>query len=311
MDESSSSDKKTRVFIIVGVVMTLMVIALLLVLIVLKPKKTPTSTQINNSNAPSVTPVTSETQPAKMSPQSGAIMKVGNEYIYDTDLNYELTYYPANDPEAAREIIIDKMIEDSVILQGAAADKMITLDSTIFNSKNKDYAKRIERVDKLKDQIDGNATTLAGKVISIWFNNMGAGSLGYDAAKQLAFNEISRIQKDLKDKRVTMDQAGYQIKNNTSLAQVDTSYKANAIFDFMVSENQKITYNPDIDKQIYALNEGDVSNVLVGKDLDPKTNTQIDSVYFVAQISRRSRTTINSYDKWLEDKTKLYAVEKY
>ena len=286
----------------------------IVLVVVLSAKKNVTVSNPTGNVTPadiSVTPVGSNNAPSKTSPVQGAIAKVGEEYLYESDLNYELTYYPANDPEGARDILTLKMIEDSIILQGAQADGMIRLDPTIYNSKTKDYSKRIDAVAQLKDQLDQKSTALEGTVISIWFNNMGAGNAGYEKGKQSALAEITRLQKDIKDKKISMEQAGFQIKNNTTLAAVDSSYRANAIFSFSVSDNQKITYSPDIDKQIYLLNQGDTSAVLTGKDLDPVTNQMIDSVYMVAQISKRATTTVTSYYKWLEQKTKAYAVEKY
>jgi hypothetical protein len=312
MDPSSSSDKK-KLYILIGVVMTVVVVILLIVLTVMKPAKTGSTSQNTNPAGTEITPFAGSENgtPTTSSPVDGAIMKVGDEYIYETDFNYELTYYPSEDPGSAEEILKNKMIQDSIILQGAQADGQISLDSTIYNSREKDYPKRIEAVMQLKDKLDQKATALEGSVISIWFNNMGAGTTGYEKGKKTALTEITRLQKDIKDKKISMEQAGFQIKNNASLAAVDSSYRANAIFNFSVSDNQKITYSPDIDRQIYLLNQGDTSSVLTGKDLDPATNQMIDSVYMVAQISKRATTTVTSYDKWLEEKTKAYAVEKY
>lgn len=312
MDPSSSRDKK-KLYLLIGGVMTVVVVILFIVLIVLKPANNPGLTSQNTNPNGSITPfIGSENgTPTTSSPVDGAIMKVGDEYIYETDFNYELTYYPAEDPGSAEEILKNKMIEDSIILQGAQADGLVSLDPSIYNSREKNYAKRIETIMQLKDKLDQKATALEGSVISIWFNNMGAGNAGYEKGKQSALAEITRLQKDIKDKKISMEQAGFQIKNNTTLAAVDSSYRANAIFSFSVSDNQKITYSPDIDKQIYLLNQGDTSAVLTGKDLDPVTNQMIDSVYMVAQISKRATTTVTSYYKWLEQKTKAYAVEKY
>ena len=311
MDLSSSSDKK-KIYILGAAIMALVIVIVLVVVLSAKKSVTVTNPIANVTPADvSITPVGSNTAPSKTSPVQGAIAKVGEEYLYESDLNYELTYYPANDPEGARDILTQKMIEDSIILQGAQADGMIRLDPTIYNSKTKDYSKRIDAVAQLKDQLDQKSTALEGTVISIWFNNMGVGNAGYEKGKQMAFTEISRLQKDIKDKKISMEQAGYQIKNNAALAQLDSSYRANAIFNFSVSDNQKITFSPEIDKQIYSLNQGDTSGVITGKDLDPATNQQIDSVYMVAQITKRSTTTVTSYAQWLEDKTKAYAVEKY
>lgn len=241
----------------------------------------------------------------------GVFAKVGDEYLYEADLNYELAYYPTSNDGTAEDILTKKLIDDSIILQGAAEEGLIKLDNTIYNSPDKDYQKRIDTVMDLKEKLDQKATVLEGSVIAIWFHNMQPGSVGYEKGKQIASTEISRLQKAVKDGSITMLQAGTQLKNNAQLAQVDPSYRANAYFEFAVSDNQKITYSPTIDQQIYQLNKGDVSAVLTGKDRDPETNAMIDAVYMVAQVTDRGTSNVTSYENWLVEKRKTYEVTRY
>lgn len=310
--------RNPRMLIIAGGVILVLLLLIFVVLSATKNQKT----QSQNSQTPITgqqDPIDTNSDPNKATtnvnrqkpPQPGVFMKVGEELLYESDLNYELSYYPPSNTGEPEEILRNKMIEDSVILQAAAAEKLVELDETIYNSPDKDYAKRIQVVMDLRDQIDQKATELEGEVISIWFHNMKPGSAGYDKAKQTALQEMNTILVDLKANKITMKQAGDRIKNNQNLAQVDSSWRANAYFDFAVMDNQKITYSPEIDKEIYTLNKGQISPLLIGKDHDPKTNTKIDAVYMIAQITDRSTSQVISYDDWLADKKKAYEVTRY
>ncbi|MCX7997050.1 MAG: hypothetical protein N2691_04865 [Patescibacteria group bacterium] len=243
--------------------------------------------------------------------QSGAFAKVGEEFLYENDLNYELAYYPTLPGQDPEQIVVAKMIEDSIILQGAAADKLITLDTTVFNSPDKDYAKRTQLVAKAREIVETKSVVLEGTVIAIWFHNMQPGPAGYEAGKKLASDEIKRLLAEIRAKRLTLKQAGEQIKNNAALAQVDPNYRGNAIFDFAVRRGGKITYSPDIDAEIFKLTPGQVSGVLTGKDLDPLTGNRIDAVYMIAEVTNRNTSAISNFDSWLDGKKRIYEIARY
>lgn len=263
--------------------------------------------QDNNPNSGTATVDTNRPAP----PVPGVIVKVGNELLYEEDLNYELAYYPPSNSGEPEEILIKKMIDDSVILQSAEKEGLIELDNKIYNSSDKDYEKRTQTVLQLKDKIDEKSTQLEGSVISLWFHNMQPGDVGYTKGKQIAQAEMSRLLVDLNAKKITMQQAGEQIRANQSLAQVDASWEANSFFEFAISNNQKITYSPEIDKQIYRLNSGQISELLVGKDIDPETGKKIDAVYMIAQVTNRSTNPGMSYDTWLEENREKYEITRY
>lgn len=242
---------------------------------------------------------------------AGVFAKVGKELLHESDLNYELSFYPTLPGQNPQEIVIAKMIRDSIILQGAADDGLITLDPSIFNSASKDYAKRIETVARARELIEKKSVVLKGTVIAIWFHNMQPGPAGYERGKQIAFAEMNRILSDLQGNRMTMAEAANQIRGNTALAQVDPSYRGNASFDFAVARGQKITFSPEIDAEIFKLSAGQTSGILIGKDLDPRTGQKIDAVYMIARVDEKDTSAVSNFDSWYESKSNVYKVVRY
>lgn len=305
---------KMLIFIAVGILLFLV-----LIIVVLNTSKNQTSVENQSPIVGQEDPI--DTNPSTgtanvnikdgQAPKPGILAKVGDEYLYETDLNYELSYYPASNTGEPEAVLFNKMVEDSIILQEAAKEELVKLDETIYNSADKDYEKRIETVLRLKDEIDQKATNLEGGVATIWFHNQKPGAAGYEKGKQLAGEQMKTLLVDLNAGKITIKQAGDRIKANQSLAQVDSSWRGNAYFDFAVSNGQKITYSPDVDKEILKLNKGQTSPILVGKDLDPETGKQIEAVYMIAQVTNRATSQDVSYDKWLAEKKKAYEITRY
>lgn len=303
------------IFIGAGILILVVVIISLLTITRDQERRSATDTPITGEQFPSDTNPSSgqanvnlRTSPP---PSEGVIAKVGDELIYDSDLNYELSYYPASNDGEPETILFKKLIEDSVLLQAAQEDGHITLDSSIFNSPTKDYAKRIETIMQLKEDIEQSAATFEGSVISIWFHNQNPGPVGYERGKQIAQQEMNSLLSELTANRITMQQAGERIRTNQNLAQVDSSWKANAYFDFAVPFGAKITYSKEIDRRIFTVEEGQFSGIITGKDLDPQTGKQIEAVYMIAEVSKQGDRAAAGFDKWLTAKLKEYEVIRY
>src|SRR6266576_1664719 len=64
------------------------------------------------------------------------IAKVGKEYIYQNELDTELTNYPVINKSDARKQLLQKIAKDSISLQAGQAENLIQLDSTTFNSSH-------------------------------------------------------------------------------------------------------------------------------------------------------------------------------
>ncbi|RJQ37338.1 hypothetical protein C4559_03790 [Candidatus Microgenomates bacterium] len=244
--------------------------------------------------------------------QANVLAKVGEEFIYKKDLNTEIASYPDIKNFDKKAFLLKKIISDSIILQGTKADGLIALDSTVYNSPNKDYQKRIKLIETAKSAINGKAEGIEGVFVSIWFYNTKSGAVGYEEGKKIAYDKITKLWNDVKSKKITIQQAGEQIKKDTSLRQVDTAYKTNALANFTALKGKKITIDKNFDDTLWKLKEGEVSDVILAKGHDLKTGAELDAFYIFGQVNKViSNSKINSFDDWLSQKTKTYEIIYY
>lgn len=256
------------------------------------------------------------TQPTKPSPTAqipGSIAKVGEEYLYQTDFNAEMNLYPSTGGTDSKQFILERLITDSIILQGAQSDGIIKLDSPVFNSKNKDYKKRVELTAKVKNDIKNQSDTYKGTIVTIWFLNDHVGPLGYEKAKQIALEKITKLHNDVKSGKITIEQAGEAIKRDSSLAQLDKAYKSNALFSFYSTKDDPPTYDDDFNQALFNLPAKSTSEVFTGKSADLDNNNQLTDAYFTfGQLKEKAGSgKYISIDDWLNKKKGIYSVEIY
>jgi hypothetical protein len=238
---------------------------------------------------------------------TATIMKVGNETIYQQDLNTELAYFPVAEQTLDREQLLkEKLIKDSTILQAAQEETLITLDSTVYNSSAKDYLKRMQLIAHVKELLEEKKDRYKGSVIAIWFNNTKPGPIGYEKGKEIALKKINVLRAAVSGHSSTMEEAAKQIENDASLAQVDPAYKANAYFSFDTDLKEQIVFDQDFNRIIKQLQNGQVSPVVIVKDKG------IESAFMFAQVDERTITGQNlGFDDWIARRLKKYEVNYY
>ena len=231
-------------------------------------------------------------------PQNKVIVKVGEEKLYQKDLNTELAAYPTKD-EAAKKLLLAKMVEESKLIQEAKKEKSFSIDKSIYDSSTKDYLKRMEVIQQIKIENSNKNAGLKGSIISVWFLNNRVGPLGYDKAKALALEKITYLHNQVKNSKITMEQAAENIKNDTSLAQLDpTSYKTNAILLFNVSSGEEITWESEFDKILWGLKDGEVSAIYLAKSADFDNKNQIVPAYYMFGQAEKKATKANKETKY-------------
>lgn len=240
------------------------------------------------------------------------IANVGDEYIYQQDLSVEEYHYPTI-ASKTRETLLKKLITDSITLQAAAADSLITLDASIYNTPTKNYDKRIATVKQVKEKISARQEKVKGSLISVWFyNDARPTTLEANKAKEIAFSKINPLYNAVKAKQITPKQAAQQIQSDTSLATIDVAYKSNAILEFEAGIDQEIVFDKDFESKIRQLQPGQVSDLVLIKDLDIKTKQPRDAVYMFAQVDERKGSgTSESFDDWYKRKEGQYAITTY
>jgi hypothetical protein len=238
------------------------------------------------------------------------IAKIGEETIYQKDLERAITLYPPNTANKINKttVILDKIARDSIILQAGQKMGLAQLDNGIFNSPYKDYAKRTKAVNDVISKVSSQADTITGSVASIWFKNVVPAEVGLEKGKQIAFDKISGLQAQVKAGTITMAQAIAGIKNDTSLAQLDKVYKNNAGQEFKANPTDKITFIPEFDKLIRDLPAGGVTDVYLGSDKDDN-NTPYEALYMFAKVDNKTQNgQIVSFDDWYNKQKKQYEI---
>lgn len=249
------------------------------------------------------------------SQRTDGIARVGEEILYQKDLDTEVQYSPDTKGDK-KKFLLDKMIKDSIILQAGQKEGLVRLDASIYNSPQKDYMKRIKAVSDVTKKVEDNRGSVSGYVVSIWFSNNGPWKLPYDTAKEIAFKKITYLHQEVEAKRMTMEQAGEEIKKDASLFDVDRAYKTNALFTFNTGTNEKITFDSEFDTILRNLAINQVSNVYVGKDIEikngKKTGNMIEALYMFGQVTKKNNdATYTSFDEWYDRYKSQYETVIY
>lgn len=245
-------------------------------------------------------------------PVPGAIAKVGNEYIFQKDLDVETANYPGPKSAETNKLLMDKLVKDSVILQSAEAEKIASVSADIYNTPSKNYAKRMARIKDIKGLVNSKTDHLKGTIVNVWFNNYEPAKIGLEAGKKLAFERISTLQKRVAGGQITIEEAGNIIRRDPSYGDLDVGYKSNASFAFNEKKGEKITFNPDFDQQLWSLNPGEVTNVYLGKIISGFTQQSEESFYAFGQVSEKvDNGNSLDFEAWLGNNQKNYEITYY
>lgn len=333
MDLSQSNPTNQKIFIFAGAgVLVLLFIIFIVITQVAKskpqtaavaPSATPTPELGSNNlfgnpaggsrTLPKTGPTTEALSQPPKAPQTipGALAKIGDEIIYNTDLNEELAAYPPSDDSTVRTRLFQKMVDDSITLQGAQKMKLITLDSSVYNSNTKDYNKRIKAVSTAKAAIDANADGYSGTIVQIWFYNQKPPRVGYEQGKQMAAKKITEVYNQVKSGTMTMDQAGDAIRADSSLYDVDEAFRVNASFPFQATKEHPATFDDGFNAILAGMKVGQVSSIYTAKD-DDENGNKIEALYMFGKIdSINSKGGYTSFSDWLAKQRKNYAVVTY
>lgn len=306
--QRSQKSNNTALWLIGGIGCGIIVIGAVVLLFRVTQAKISLPFQIGNNPIQNTSLIqTNKNRPAD------AIIGVGNEFIYKQDIEYELKYAPVNDV-AQRKLLEKKLVQDSILLQGAEADKLITLDSSVYNSPNKDYAKRLKLIRTVEKLVVGNSNRINGTVITIWYyNNDLAGPLGYEKGKAFALQKINSLHSAVKSGKISIDEALEQVKQDTSLTQITHEQNANAGIVFDTASQEGPTLDAKLNAALWSLPEGSISDVVSIVDNNAMSHKPTEVAYAFGQVKRKfnSNNNIKDYDSWLKDKKNNYGVTYY
>jgi hypothetical protein len=240
------------------------------------------------------------------------IATVGDEKIYQEDLEYELANHPQRLDPGTRDILIEQMIRDSIILQGGMRDGKVTLDSTVFNSKSKNFDMRSEKVQQVLQLVKNESNTATGTVITIWFlNNNHTGTLGYERGKSFAYSKIAPLHKAVSEGTMTPSEAAESIASDQTLSQIDVAYNTNAKIDFSILEGEKVTFDDNLNNIIWTLNSGDTSDIIALTEDSYVYGDNAEVAYaFVYMEERQMKENAITIDEWYDTYKAEFTVTK-
>jgi prefoldin subunit 5 len=240
-----------------------------------------------------------------------AIAKVGDEYIYQKDLDTELSYFGGTKDKQTKKLLLSKLIKDSIILQAAKKNKLITLNNTVYNEANKDYMKRIADIKVVEKKVNSSMDQISGTMVSVWFYNQIPAKIGLVQGKQEAFKKISALQKRVAAKEITIQDAGHLITIDPSYADLDYGYQNNALVTFSNPKGKQLTVDEGFDKVLWNTKEGEITPVFLGKTLDNKGNV-IDAFYIFGKVDKKINIgIIQDFAHWYDAQKNNYEITYY
>lgn len=239
------------------------------------------------------------------------IAKVGSETLYKKDLDYQITTYPGAPGQNQEIIAFERLVEESIILQGGQKNNLVNLDPSVFNSLSKDYAKRSSLRNQVKLSIEKGSNTLTAGVVSVWFLNNKVGPLGYEQSRKIANEKINQVYNQVKNGSLTIKQAGERIAADSSLSQIDPSYKSNAYFAFTATKDENPTFSKELNDEVWQLPAKSVTPIFTVQSEDWDKNRQMVDAYFsFAQvIEKKPNGKFISFESWLKDQKQTYEVQ--
>jgi len=242
------------------------------------------------------------------------VCQIGGEVIYTDMINYYLFVYRYSDyvsitpfnKEIIREVV-SKIIEDSLILQEANDKTLISLNSSFFNNINIDYVNRENKVIEAEDLIlDNEAGKISGELINMYFLNMEIPVMGIEDAKEIVYSKMNNLRKEIVNGNMSLFEAGKQISMDESLAKIDSAYQGNAYIEFNNFIGEEILKDPELNKKIIEMQEGTISEILVGYDYDLNGNWS-EANYVVVKINSKKDGYLNKSDL-LKELSKKYII---
>lgn len=306
--------------IIAGGVLFFVILIFVVVTAVLQQRNDPSSTTATDSAAVDTgssgftgggNPQQSGQNKPKV-PALGAVMTVGEEILYQTDLDRFLQVLPPGLPDREK-IARNSMMEESIALQAGAKAGVITLGDSFYNARNKDFEQRSSRYVAVQEGIRQRTARISGSVLTLWFfNNNQAGSAGYEQGKRIAQQKMTDLQSRVSKRELTMEEAAAELKQDTSLERLDVVWQQNAIFTFEdVGPDEQITFDETFNNAIRAVPVGGVTNLtLLSVD---SNGTQREALYTFAQVNAKTNGSITegSFEEWLSVQKQNYEVIEY
>jgi len=249
-------------------------------------------------------------------PKDKAIIKVDKETIYGLDYEQAIKYFKPglennlnaeNQKEIVKEVQ-EVLIKHSVLLQEGEKEEVFSLSKDVFDSKDKDYKKRLGLVAEAERHFQNVfSSDVSGEYFQIFFNNMDIPEMGIEKAKEITREKMEDLREKVANGSITIKEAGEIINQDTSLVEIDPYYEANSYGEFKITAKESSSFNdPTLNQEVLTLDVGEVSSILAGHDHEEK-----EAFFVVAKLSKKEKTKELSFEEWLKKTINTYNVISY
>lgn len=243
------------------------------------------------------------------------IARVGEEYLFITDLDYYAYLTTGAYEVEDRDAAIEELIDESVLLQAGEGEGWIELTSEVLNNPFKDFEKRSSLIVDVEEKFEyykKEQTIIEQVAVFIWNVELGelAKSQGLDAAKSFAKEKIDNVYTLVAEEGKTMEEAGEILANDASLAQLDESYQGNAYGEALLSDEDDLGPE-DSDFGVFVRNaqEGEISPIYLETAKDA-SGEEFDVRYVFYNLKTR-QTGFQVISEWIENFSQSLNIQIY
>jgi len=243
------------------------------------------------------------------------VARVGDEYLFITDLEYYANLRLMTLEEIDRSNVIEELIDESIMLQSGEQEGWIELDLEVFNNPFKNFDKRRSLMVEVEDKFNyykRDQLIIEQVAVFVWNVEMGelARTEGMDVARSFAKEKIDNVYRLVTEEGKTMKEAGEILANDTSLLQLDENYKGNAYGEILLSEERDLVpEESDLGSFLSTAKEGDISSVYLER-IKTDTGEEIDVRYVFYKLKSK-QTGFEDVSDWIKDCSKSVPIDIY
>lgn len=241
-------------------------------------------------------------------PQEQVAAIINGKNIYNKELNYYLftqrrsEYFEHGNLADLKKSILEDVINNKILLSNNTTNNSenSASDITIVN-----LDEEAQQLKTAKNEINQQSTEkISGGMLSIWYHNIKKPpDYTIAEAKTIARSKLEAIRTQLTDPTnpITFAQAGELLKNDSSLAGIDPSYKINSYVPFIdKSPSDMIFVYQDINDQINNLKTGEISRIIDHASDPNGKNTDSDEEFLaILTVDKRINTGEGDLKEWI------------
>jgi len=295
--------ERKKLLLLITIVL-LAVFSLYFVFIKAKKESPPKKSSLSS---PTLTPPSLEKQ---------LTMRIGNDSFSQEDLEYLASIYQPNKNLSEltvdeKEYLEDLALERSLVIQEAQKREVVSVDETLF-APNKDWNDYNRTYEEAKQAIIAQEEQITVAGIFIYFYNQFPPEMGVERAKELARKKMEELRERLIKGEISLKQAGEIIANDTSLAEIDPIYDANAYSEFN-KRNKTRQIVGGITSQdnnlLWSLDVGDYSPIILGFESGNEVAPN-EAYWAIFQVTSKTGSG-KPYLEWLKEAKKEYESKNH